>query len=93
MWRNTGAALVLLLCLRSGTQAGQDEGKFDARIRFDPPNANVEYVGWQGLRGPDWREPGNGSELRLALAAGEYHLIVTLYGTDRWGQTSIFNFP
>ena len=78
---NTGAALMLLLCLWSGTQAGQDERKVDVRVRFDQPNANVEYMGWQGMRGPDWREPGDGSELRLTLAAAEYHLIVTLYDT------------
>ncbi|MBM4040152.1 MAG: hypothetical protein FJ290_16730 [Planctomycetes bacterium] len=81
MWRSIGALLALLLALRASSAAAEDEQKLDVRIRFDQPNANVEYVGWQGLRGPDWREPGDSSELRLALAAGEYHLVVTLYDT------------
>ena len=75
-------AFALLMMTLQTARAGQDEErKVDVRIRFDVRSAEVDYVGWTGLSGPDWREPGDGSELRLSLPADEYHLLVTVYDT------------
>jgi len=75
------AGLAIVMCAATSGDGAQAEKKADVRIRFDVRSAEVDYVGWTGLSGPDWREPGDGSELRLSLPADEYHLLVTVYDT------------
>lgn len=72
-----------VLLRRGGRQAPPAQQAVDLRIGIEPRTAAVEYAGWDGAAGPGWRDPGDGSEVRFSLAAGEYFLLVGLYDSTR----------
>jgi hypothetical protein len=73
--------LILLVAMVHGTVFGGEAARIEMTISLDPRNAGVEYAGWQtGEAG--WRDAGNGSEIRVALAPDLCHLTVTLYDSQ-----------
>ena len=78
------AACAWLLCLCAGADDKPPaQQAVDLRIGIEPRVAGVEYAGWDGATGPDWRDPGDGSETRFTLAGGDYFLLVCLFDSTR----------
>ena len=78
-----GATFLAALCPGFVHAAAAAPGVVDVLITLDPRSAGVEYVGWRSAAGSGWRDPGEGSAIRFALAPGKYFLIVWLYDSKR----------
>lgn len=70
---------LFLLAVSFTTSVGTAREKdVNVSVRITDPGAGVERVGWKEGKA-DWRDAGEGSELRLSFAPGNHHLTVTLY--------------